>query len=192
MPCRRIRVQYEQLLEFERGRHIIGLKEAGWANRRIAHQMGRSNAAIRTVLLNSRSVDLYQSMDRILPCHNVSGRPRATADWKARLTVRSAVIAPDSSLSTIRRGPAHTPLVVIRVPLTEQRYVDDILRTVLLLFLLQYPGIVFQQDNARSHTTRVTMHCLRDSQTLPWPSRSLFNRACLGYYEKAIASTKEC
>ncbi|GFY34234.1 DUF4817 domain-containing protein [Trichonephila clavipes] len=35
---------YEQLSEFERGR-IIGLREAGWANRRIARHMGRSDAA---------------------------------------------------------------------------------------------------------------------------------------------------
>ncbi|GFT40434.1 hypothetical protein TNCV_1646361 [Trichonephila clavipes] len=46
MPRRRIRAHYEQLSEFERGR-IIGLEEAGWANRRIARHMGRSDAAIR-------------------------------------------------------------------------------------------------------------------------------------------------
>ncbi|GFV56596.1 hypothetical protein TNCV_1247911 [Trichonephila clavipes] len=38
-----IRAQYEQLSEFERGR-IIELKEAGWANRRIARQMRRIDA----------------------------------------------------------------------------------------------------------------------------------------------------
>ncbi|GFV49326.1 uncharacterized protein TNCV_3630121 [Trichonephila clavipes] len=38
-----IRLHYEQLSEFERGR-IIGLKEAGWANRRIARHMGGSDA----------------------------------------------------------------------------------------------------------------------------------------------------
>ncbi|GFS94214.1 hypothetical protein TNCV_3786711 [Trichonephila clavipes] len=48
MACRRIRAHYEQLSEFERGR-IIGLKEAGWANRRIARHMGRSDAAIRNI-----------------------------------------------------------------------------------------------------------------------------------------------
>ncbi|GFV59692.1 hypothetical protein TNCV_1907631 [Trichonephila clavipes] len=36
----RIRAHYEQLSEFERG-GIIRLKKAGWANRRIAHHMGR-------------------------------------------------------------------------------------------------------------------------------------------------------
>ncbi|GFV50215.1 HTH_Tnp_Tc3_2 domain-containing protein [Trichonephila clavipes] len=34
--------------------------------------------------------------------HNDCGRPRATADRKDRLIIRSAVTAPDSSLSTIR------------------------------------------------------------------------------------------
>ncbi|GFY26049.1 HTH_Tnp_Tc3_2 domain-containing protein [Trichonephila clavipes] len=44
--ARVIRAHYEQLSEFERGR-LIGLKEAGWANRRITRHMSRSNAAIR-------------------------------------------------------------------------------------------------------------------------------------------------
>ncbi|GFT21135.1 HTH_Tnp_Tc3_2 domain-containing protein [Trichonephila clavipes] len=35
MPLRRNRRQYEQLTDFDRGR-IIGLREAGWSNRRIA------------------------------------------------------------------------------------------------------------------------------------------------------------
>ncbi|GFW62775.1 hypothetical protein TNCV_2625381 [Trichonephila clavipes] len=39
MPYRRIRAHYEQLSEFERD-HIIGLKEAGLANRRITRHIG--------------------------------------------------------------------------------------------------------------------------------------------------------
>ncbi|GFV06764.1 hypothetical protein TNCV_1611771 [Trichonephila clavipes] len=49
MPCRRIRAPYKQLSEFEGGR-IIGLKEAGWPNWRIARHMGRSDAPIRRML----------------------------------------------------------------------------------------------------------------------------------------------
>ncbi|GFV26415.1 transposable element Tc1 transposase [Trichonephila clavipes] len=67
------------------------------------------------------------------------------------------------------------PLVIIKGPLTAQQYVADILRIVLLLFLLQYPGFIFQQDNARPHTACVTMNCLTACQTLPWPARSLSN-----------------
>ncbi|GFW41321.1 HTH_Tnp_Tc3_2 domain-containing protein [Trichonephila clavipes] len=40
MPLRRFRRQYEQLLQFERGR-IIGMKEDGWSARRVARQLGR-------------------------------------------------------------------------------------------------------------------------------------------------------
>ncbi|GFW28762.1 transposable element Tcb1 transposase [Trichonephila clavipes] len=67
---------------------------------------------------------------------------------------------------------SRTPLVVIRGTLTAQRYVDNILRTVLLPFLLQYSGLIFQQGNVRPHTTHVTMSCLTACQTLCWPSRS--------------------
>ncbi|GFX36463.1 transposable element Tc1 transposase [Trichonephila clavipes] len=55
-----------------------------------------------------------------------------------------------------------------------------------------YPGLIFQQDNARPQTARVSMNCLAAYRTLPWPARSLSNRACLGYDEKATASTREC
>ncbi|GFW20304.1 RNase H domain-containing protein [Trichonephila clavipes] len=34
------------------------------------------------------------------------------------------------------------------------------------------PGVIFQQDNARPHTARVSQDCLRTVTTLPWPARS--------------------
>ncbi|GFU08918.1 transposable element Tcb2 transposase [Trichonephila clavipes] len=34
------------------------------------------------------------------------------------------------------------------------------------------PGTIFQQDNARPHTARVSQHCLRTVTTLPWSVRS--------------------
>ncbi|GFX04581.1 transposable element Tc1 transposase [Trichonephila clavipes] len=71
-------------------------------------------------------------------------------------------------LGTISR----TLLVVIRGTLTAQWYVEDILRTVLLQFLLQYPILIFQQDNARTHTARVALNCFTACQTLPWPART--------------------
>ncbi|UYV60256.1 hypothetical protein LAZ67_1000569 [Cordylochernes scorpioides] len=65
-----------------------------------------------------------------------------------------------------------TPLVVIPGTLTAQRYVDDILRPVLLPFLSHHSGLTFKQDNARPHTARVTMDGLQSCRTLPWPARS--------------------
>ena len=64
-----------------------------------------------------------------------------------------------------------TPLVVIRGTLTAQRYIDDILKPVLLPFLLQCPELFFQQDNARPRTARVAMNYLQACQTFPWPAR---------------------
>ncbi|GFX67958.1 transposable element Tc1 transposase [Trichonephila clavipes] len=63
-------------------------------------------------------------------------------------------------------------LVVSRGTLTAHRYVDAILRTVLLPFLLQNPGLIFQQDNARLHTVRVAMNCRTYCQILPWRAKS--------------------
>ncbi|GFU99477.1 HTH_38 domain-containing protein [Trichonephila clavipes] len=45
MPLRRNRQQYEQLTDFNRGR-IIGLREAGWSNRRIGRHLGRSDMVV--------------------------------------------------------------------------------------------------------------------------------------------------
>ncbi|GFW21573.1 HTH_Tnp_Tc3_2 domain-containing protein [Trichonephila clavipes] len=95
MPRRRIRAHYEQLSEFERGR-IIGLKEEGWANRRIARHMGQSDAAIR------RCWQEWVDRGRFKR-HDGSGRPRTTADRQDRLIARSAVTALDTLLSTVRR-----------------------------------------------------------------------------------------
>ncbi|GFW55681.1 transposable element Tc1 transposase [Trichonephila clavipes] len=56
---------------------------------------------------------------------------------------------------------------------TAHRYVDGILRTVLLPFLFQNSGLIFQQDNAKPHITRVAMNCLTAYQILPLPARLL-------------------
>ncbi|GFX32864.1 transposable element Tcb2 transposase [Trichonephila clavipes] len=61
----------------------------------------------------------------------------------------------------------------MRGTLTVQRYVDDIPRPHVGSFLNGLPGAIFQQDNARPHTTRVAQHFLRHFQTLLWPTRSL-------------------
>ncbi|GFU39283.1 transposable element Tcb2 transposase [Trichonephila clavipes] len=46
MPLRHFRRQYEQLSQFERGR-IIGMIEAGWSRRRVAHQLSHSDCVVR-------------------------------------------------------------------------------------------------------------------------------------------------
>ncbi|GFY22556.1 DDE_3 domain-containing protein [Trichonephila clavipes] len=60
----------------------------------------------------------------------------------------------------------------MRETLTDQRYVDDILRPHVGPSINGLPRTIFQQDNARPHTAVVAQDFLRHFQTLPWPSRS--------------------
>ncbi|GFW90018.1 transposable element Tcb2 transposase [Trichonephila clavipes] len=56
--------------------------------------------------------------------------------------------------------------------MTAQRYVHDILQPHVLPLMQRLPGAIFQQDNARPHTARVSQNSLRTVTTLPWPVRS--------------------
>ena len=49
-----------------------------------------------------------------------------------------------------------TNLVVVRQNMNAQRYCNDILRPVVIPFMNRHYGFVFQQDNARPHTARLT------------------------------------
>ena len=58
--------------------------------------------------------------------------------------------------------------------LTAQRYINNVLQPVVLPFMQQHPGAIFQQDNARPHAARITTNFLATSNvnTLPWPALS--------------------
>ncbi|GFV45404.1 transposable element Tcb1 transposase [Trichonephila clavipes] len=66
---------------------------------------------------------------------------------------------------------SRSTLILLHGTLTGQHYVD-ILRPHVGSFLNGLPGTIFQQDNARPHTAKVTQDFLRHFQTLPWPARS--------------------
>ena len=68
-----------------------------------------------------------------------------------------------------------TPLVVVNGNLTAQRYIDEVLRPSVLPFFTTHPDVdIFQQDNARAHSARVTTAFLdnQNIQRLPWPAFS--------------------
>ncbi|GFW59396.1 HTH_Tnp_Tc3_2 domain-containing protein [Trichonephila clavipes] len=125
MPRRGIRAHYEQI-EFERC-HVIEPKKAGWANRRIARHIGRSDAAIR------RCSQEWVGNGRFKR-HDGRGRPRATADRENRLIVRSAVTASDSSLSTIKR----TTRTRVSTMTIHRRLIEQNLRSYRLLRHLSF------------------------------------------------------
>ncbi|GFX69066.1 HTH_Tnp_Tc3_2 domain-containing protein [Trichonephila clavipes] len=63
-------------------------------------------------------------------------------------------------------------LVVLQGTLTARRYVDDILTPIMLPMLSSRPGAIYQQDNVRPHTARLSQQCLQGYDVLPWPARS--------------------
>lgn len=68
-----------------------------------------------------------------------------------------------------------TPLVIIDGNMTAQRYVDNVVRPVVVPFMENHPHItVFQQDNARPHSARLTQDFLTDQEirVMPWPAYS--------------------
>ncbi|GFT79807.1 HTH_Tnp_Tc3_2 domain-containing protein [Trichonephila clavipes] len=230
MPLRRNRRQYEQLTDFDRGR-IIGLREAGWSNRRIGRHLGRSDMVV------ARCWQQWITEGRVYRRRG-SGRPRNTNDREDRAIRRVATSAPTTSLASIQRHlpPSRHPvpsretirrrltevglrsrrplrrlpltphhrqcrldfadlgqlgvnftrcdsvgaiswdtrssLVVLQGTLTARRYVDDILTPIVLPMLSSHPGAIYQQDNARPHTARLSQQCLQGYDVLPWPARS--------------------
>ncbi|GFY08210.1 transposable element Tcb1 transposase [Trichonephila clavipes] len=73
--------------------------------------------------------------------------------------------------------------------MTTQRYVHDILQAHVLPLMQRLPGAIFQQDNTRSHTAKVSQDCLRTATALslacPIP-RFVSNQAYLGSFGTAI------
>ncbi|GFU98597.1 transposable element Tcb2 transposase [Trichonephila clavipes] len=51
-------------------------------------------------------------------------------------------------------------------------YVHDILQSHVSPLMQRLTGAIFQQDNARPHTARVSQDCLPTVTTLPWPAQS--------------------
>ncbi|GFV63586.1 transposable element Tcb2 transposase [Trichonephila clavipes] len=61
-----------------------------------------------------------------------------------------------------------SPLVLIRGTMTAKRNVHDILQPHVLPLMQRLQAAIFQQDNARPHTARVSQNCFRTVTTLPW------------------------
>ncbi|GFV38727.1 transposable element Tcb2 transposase [Trichonephila clavipes] len=230
MPLRRNRRQYEQLTDFDRGR-IIGLREAGWSNRRIGRHLGRSDMVVARLLAtvdhrrhpvpsretirrrltevglrSRRPLRRLQLTPHHRQCRLDFCRPRETwsvTDWRRGIfsdESRFSLSADDHRTRVWRRtgqrsDPAfiverHTAisqgvtvwgaiswdtrssLVDLQGTLTARRYVDDILTPIVLPMLSSRPGAIYQQDNARPHTARLSQQCLQGYDVLPWPARS--------------------
>ncbi|GFS76135.1 transposable element Tcb2 transposase [Trichonephila clavipes] len=65
-----------------------------------------------------------------------------------------------------------SPLVLICGTMIAQQYVHEILQPHVLPLMQRLLGAIFQQDNARLHTARMSQDCLHTATTLTWPARS--------------------
>ncbi|GFY05406.1 transposable element Tcb1 transposase [Trichonephila clavipes] len=69
---------------------------------------------------------------------------------------------------------SHTPLVRIAGTLNSQRYISEVLESVVLPYLQGLATAIFQQDNARPHVARIFQRFFVNHQIelLPWSARS--------------------
>jgi len=67
-----------------------------------------------------------------------------------------------------------TRLIVIRGNLNAQRYIDEVLNAEAISFMQRNAPVVFQHDNARPHTARITRARLAAANvnTMQWPAKS--------------------
>ncbi|UYV66612.1 Transposase [Cordylochernes scorpioides] len=81
-------------------------------------------------------------------------------------------LSSDSRRVRVWRRPGERSNPAAIGTMTAQQYVDDVLRPVTLPYLQGVPNALYQQDNARPHTARISQQALQDVQMLPWPPYS--------------------
>ncbi|GFV63964.1 transposable element Tcb1 transposase [Trichonephila clavipes] len=67
--------------------------------------------------------------------------------------------------------PSRTPLVRIASSLNSQRYISEVLQTVVLPYLQGLAAAIFQQDNARPHVPRIVQRFFVNHQIELFPGR---------------------
>ncbi|GFW55769.1 transposable element Tcb2 transposase [Trichonephila clavipes] len=167
MLLRRIRGQYEQQSQFERGR-IIGMMEAGWSASGATHEETELQR-------NGTRLTLAKNPD-----YNLSSDDNCVRLWRRRgerLNPAFALLRHTASTAgvTVWVGITYntrSSLVLIRGTITAQWYVHDILQPHVLPLMHQLPGAILQPDNDWPHTAKLSQDCLPTVTTLPWPARS--------------------
>ncbi|UYV63844.1 hypothetical protein LAZ67_2005795 [Cordylochernes scorpioides] len=168
----RKRRQFRKTDDFTRGM-VIGLKGAGWSIRQIAADTHLGASTVHRLWrrwLEQGNVAIYRNV----------GATRVTSARVDRRILRQAVAAPQATCTAILQHvqdtldhSISTRTISRRLgTMTAQRYVDDVLRPVTLPYLQDVPNALYQQDNARPHTARISQQALQDVQMLPWPPYS--------------------
>ncbi|GFV13444.1 transposable element Tcb2 transposase [Trichonephila clavipes] len=147
-----------------RGR-IIGMMDTGWSSRRVPRQLGRSDSIVR------------RCWDQWIREMSFTRRPGSGDALYRPVVEKTATSSDDNRVRVWRpRSERLNPAFALQRHTTPiagvMWYVHDVLQPHVLPLMQRLPGAIFQQDNARSHTARVSQDCLRTVITLPWPARS--------------------
>ncbi|GFX04110.1 transposable element Tc1 transposase [Trichonephila clavipes] len=167
-PHRSVRAHYKQLSEFERA---IGESLVTWVeSMRPLEDAGKNGwtvtdfSVMRCLATNPASKctltiieDVSEDAQGISPIQTVT--IACHVGPQPGVTVWSAISF--NNLTPFGSHYRHTYSTVVR-----RRHSENCFVTVPFVF-------IFQQDNARPHTARAAMNCLRACQTLPWLARSL-------------------
>ncbi|GFV47095.1 transposable element Tcb2 transposase [Trichonephila clavipes] len=184
MPGKRARRNFSQLSEFERGL-IIGMKTAGWSTHRDAGQVDRSECAIKNCWELWKRVVTRSTIRSDVGVAIVSqtiSRHLAETNLKSKSPFCALPLTPEHRKLRLQWCQARSMWNITdwqKVVFSDEFWLvlgtDDNRVRVWRRpgpFLIGLPGSIFQQDNARPHTARVTQKFLRHFQTLPWPARS--------------------
>ncbi|GFV08130.1 HTH_Tnp_Tc3_2 domain-containing protein [Trichonephila clavipes] len=112
------------------------------------------------------------SVSVLMTTAHVSGGAPASGPIRHLLSRRHTAISQGVTVWGAISWDTRSSLVVLQGTLTARRYVDDILTPIVLPMLSSRPGAIYQQDNARPHTARLSQQCLQGYDVLPWPARS--------------------
>ncbi|GFX03851.1 transposable element Tcb2 transposase [Trichonephila clavipes] len=189
MPGKSVRRHFSQLSEFERGL-IIRMKTAGLSTRRVAGQVDRSEKTTRREdrrIVRQALVDPTVTHSTIRADVGVAIVPQtisrhfAEANLKFKHPFRALPLTPEHRELCLKWCQARSMWNVTDwqkvVFSDESRFVlgTDNNRVRVLrhpeTLLNGLPGAIFQQDNARPHTTRVAQDFLSHFQTVQWPAR---------------------
>ncbi|GFX06268.1 transposable element Tcb2 transposase [Trichonephila clavipes] len=156
--------------------------EAGWSARRVARQLGRSDCVEWCHARgNWTAAEGNQVVISDESRFNLSSDDNRVREWRPRRERLNPTFALQRHTSPTAGGMVwsafayntRSPLVLIRGPMTAQWYVHDILQPPHMSPLMQrLPGAIFQQDNALSHTARVSQGCLHTVTTFALTVRS--------------------
>ena len=137
-----------------------------WCRAHVRRQAGQWNQ----VLFSDESRFTLERSDGRARVYRRSGERYTDACVKQTDRFRGGSVMVWAGINNNRK----TNLVIIIGNLNAQRYRDEILAPVVILYVNANPNAIFQQDNARPYTARLTTQYLQANNVdvMEWPSKS--------------------